>query len=120
MFLAEAYELTVTAELDRRRAVTTWGEARDLANETRPLLAPFVVEDLEADDDGDAPFVAAELGAAADGDWPSALAAPRLESAQRNWTKQGDFRVGTEVKTVFNEPVLVSSPAQKKTLRVAR
>lgn len=116
VFLSEAYAVAAASELDKWRAASTWGQARDLANRAQCLAPPFAVEDLEAAQDDDASFDVTELGVVADGDWPPMPGALSLELVHRDSPGRGTFEVGAVVDTVFNGPLLQISADQEEAL----
>lgn len=84
-FLPTGHAEAAAAELDRWRAATTWAQARALAAEATAVPAPFEVEDLTPEDDGDASFDVQEQPGVEDGDWPAwpAIVAVDLLAALR-------------------------------------
>ncbi|GAA5154185.1 hypothetical protein GCM10023340_37270 [Nocardioides marinquilinus] len=115
-FVPEGYAVGAAAELDGWRAATTWREARELARTAEHLGAPFHLDDLEPEEDGEAAFDVREVGVVADGDWPPMSSAVSLELVERYWPGRAAFAPGSAAETVLNGPYLEVDPAEEAAL----
>lgn len=108
-FLPTGHAEAAAVDLDRWRAATTWAQARAIAAQVTAVPAPFWLEDLTPDEDGDAPFDVREQPGVEDGDWPAwpAIVAVDLLAALRAQGHRADLGDwGRLADTALNGPVL--------------
>lgn len=118
LFAPEDYARAHLAEIEAWRAVTTWGQALDLAHTDLQTAAPIAVEDLveyTAEHEPDERFRADDTGAAQDGDWPSSIQSLMLDVIAVVEDETG-MSVGRQVEAFPSNPWLEIDPSEERAL----